>query len=144
MNKITVISCIMTFMFVLSGIDKLKNLTKVSQGLEKKVVNGLQGLGVPLINLPSWFYKLSILGAALLQLVGSIIIILSTTNLLNKYMSVKNKKLLGSALCIAIVIFTILATLLYHFPPKGSHYYAFISNVTTVGGFLLLGHTISN
>ena len=144
MNKITVISCIMTFMFVLSGIDKLKNLTKVSQGLKKRVVNGLQGLGVPLINLPSWFYKLSILGAALLQLVGSIIIILSTTNLLNKYMSVKNKKLLGNALCIAIVIFTILATLLYHFPPKGSHYYAFISNVTTVGGFLLLGHTISN
>lgn len=144
MNKITVISCIMTFMFVLSGIDKLKNITKVSQGLEKRVVNGLQGLGLPLMNLPSWFYKLSILGAALLQLVGSIIIILSTTNLLNKYMSVKNKKFLGSTLCIAIAVFTVLATLLYHFPPKGSHYYAFISNLTTLGGFLLLEHTISN
>lgn len=42
---------------------------------------------------------------------------------------------LGTKLLIA---FTILATLIYHFPPKGKNYYPFVSNINALGGLLLL------
>uniref|UniRef100_A0A6C0F5W2 DoxX family protein n=1 Tax=viral metagenome TaxID=1070528 RepID=A0A6C0F5W2_9ZZZZ len=38
----------------------------------------------------------------------------------------------------SLVVFTILATLLCHFPPVGFTYYPFISNITTIGGLLAL------
>jgi uncharacterized membrane protein YphA (DoxX/SURF4 family) len=37
----------------------------------------------------------------------------------------------------SLIIFTILATIIYHFPPIGRHYYPFMSNLTTFGGLLL-------
>ena len=42
----------------------------------------------------------------------------------------------------ALAVFTILATLLCHFPPTGFTYYPFISNVTTLGGLLCLAKLI--
>jgi uncharacterized membrane protein YphA (DoxX/SURF4 family) len=42
-------------------------------------------------------------------------------------------------LCLlALIVFIILATFLYHFPPFGSNYYSFMSNLSTLGGLLLL------
>jgi len=42
----------------------------------------------------------------------------------------------------SLVVFTILATLLCHFPPVGHVYYPFISNVTTIGGLLSLAYLV--
>lgn len=44
----------------------------------------------------------------------------------------------------SLVVFTILVTLLVHFPPVGFSYYPFISNVSTVGGLLALAKLIKN
>ena len=41
-----------------------------------------------------------------------------------------------------LALFTVLATLLCHFPPVGFTYYPFISNVTTFGGLLCLAELI--
>ena len=46
--------------------------------------------------------------------------------------------------CLILVGFTVLATLVVHFPPFGKTYYAFIGNVTTCGGLLLLSNIIKN
>ena len=45
---------------------------------------------------------------------------------------------------IFLVFFTMLATYVYHYPPKGSKYYAFMGNVTAIGGLLLLSYIIYN
>ena len=39
---------------------------------------------------------------------------------------------------IGLAIFTALATLIYHFPPSGGQYYAFMKNLTATGSLLLL------
>ena len=43
---------------------------------------------------------------------------------------------------IILIIFTILATYLYHFPPSDKEYYPFMSNVTTIGGLSLLAYVL--
>jgi uncharacterized membrane protein YphA (DoxX/SURF4 family) len=39
---------------------------------------------------------------------------------------------------IGLALFTVLATIIYHFPPTGSEYYAFMKNLTATGSLLLL------
>jgi uncharacterized membrane protein YphA (DoxX/SURF4 family) len=39
---------------------------------------------------------------------------------------------------VGLAVFTVLATLIYHFPPFGSEYYAFMKNLTATGGLMVL------
>ena len=133
MNKLMLISILMNIMFLLSGFSKLKDINKVSSGLEKRF---------PIKTLPFVFFKLTIVLVALLQIIAPLIITLSFTNYLNKYISKSVLKQLGRFSCITLAVFTVLATLLYHFPPEGTHYYPFMSNLTTIGGLLLLAINI--
>ena len=87
------------------------------------------------INVPIWFCYLSIILVIIIQFVCPLIIIVSSYD--NNYTNYA--KYSG----ILLIIFTILATLLFHFPPTGSDYYAFMSNVTTIGGLGLLVYTLS-
>ena len=45
---------------------------------------------------------------------------------------------------IGLAIFTILATLIYHFPPNGSQYYTFMKNLTATGSLMLLSTHFNN
>jgi len=38
----------------------------------------------------------------------------------------------------SLIIFVIVATYLYHFPPFKGQYYPFMSNMSTIGGLLIL------
>lgn len=119
MNIDLIISILLTLMYFLSGIDKISNISTVSKGLNKK--------------LPFLTYNLAYLAiilVILLEIIAPIIIVHSTYTNTNKQWAYYST--------IALIIFTILATLLYHFPPFGSTYYPFISNVTVMGGLLLL------
>ena len=40
--------------------------------------------------------------------------------------------------------FTVVATLIYHFPPTGGEYYAFMKNLTATGSLLLLSTLFLN
>ena len=40
--------------------------------------------------------------------------------------------------------FTVLATLIYHFPPTGGEYYAFMKNLTATGSLMLLSTLFLN
>ena len=53
----------------------------------------------------------------------------------------KNTKLVKQAIK-ALGIFTILATLIYHFPPTGLNYYPFLKNLSLIGGLMSLFKSI--
>jgi len=108
-------------MYFLSGINKAIHFSDT--------VNGFQELFF-FSKLPSIFYNLAISGVVLLEIVAPIIIMFSLyTNTYNEYAYYSS---------IGLAVFTILATLIYHFPPKGGQYYAFMKNLTATGSLLLL------
>lgn len=114
-------------MFFSSGIYKLLDIENTAEGFLEKLDNK----GITFINLN--FAKIIIFTAALLQIVSPSLIIYASLNP-NKF------KMLGIYSSLSLVIFTVFATLLYHFPPYGAIYYPFISNVTTAGALLLISY----
>ena len=113
-------SALITIMFLLSGIFKL-------QGFEETVKGFMSKTG-----LEKNISTIAITGAALLQIAAPLIIMHESYFKTGKYR--KYAKLA----CFALAIFTVAATLVYHYPPTGRTYYPFISNVTTFGALLLL------
>mgnify|MGYP000291867008 CR=1 FL=1 len=112
-------SALLTVMYLLSGLEKFTKLGKVAGGLRKRTFDG-----------PLWLFVLTIsVSSAMLVATSSTIIYSSITNKLRKW---------ARASALYLVAFTVLATLLYHWPPTGAGYYPFISNVTACGGLLLL------
>ena len=108
-------------MYFLAGINKAMNF--------KQTVNGFKNMFM-FKNLPQMFYDLAIALVVVLELVAPLIIVYSLqTNLYTD---------LAYYSSVSLAAFTVLATLIYHFPPAGAEYYAFIKNVTATGSLLLL------
>jgi len=129
MNK-TIIYMIILLMYFISGIDKIFHYKKVVKGLKNRVVKNIIGSNY----LPNVIYFTAILVAIIIEIVAPILIILGS--LYNNYYY------LALISCYALVIFTVFATLIYHFPPKGTAYYPFISNTTSIGALLLVANCI--
>ena len=108
-------------MYILAGINKAINF--------ESTVNGFKNVFL-IKNLPKSFYKLTILLVIILEIFAPLTILYSLQT--DKYNYMAN---LSS---ISLAIFTILATLIYHFPPVGSEYYSFMKNLTATGSLLLL------
>ena len=119
-SQLVVISFIINFMFFTSGIDKFLHFPKVVIGLKKRFP----------VELYHIFYQLMIVGVIVIELFAPVMIMYSIFN--------PSYKRYGVYACYALVAFTVLATLLYHFPPIGVQWYPFTSNITTVGGLLAL------
>jgi len=108
-------------MYFLAGISKVINFTETVKGFENMFF---------IKNLPTIFYNLAIIGVVLLEIFAPIMIMFSLyTNTFSEYAYYSS---------IGLAIFTILATLIYHFPPNGSQYYAFMKNLTATGSLMLL------
>ena len=122
MNLLFIASLFITLLFFLSGFNKIKDFNQVTKGFVNKT------------KIPLFLSKIVILGVILLEIIAPLIITLYSYNL-NKSLYPYTKLSL-----IALIIFTILATLIYHFPPVGSNYYSFTSNLSTIGGLILLYH----
>ena len=122
------ISIILTIMFFLSGLNKLKDFNNVVSGYQNQVKKTMN------VNLHPTLCKFFIVCAILIEIIAPILILIAI---------VTKNKMLGIAASTALIIFTILATLIYHFPPIKSTYYPFISNVTTIGGLALLVYTFN-
>jgi uncharacterized membrane protein YphA (DoxX/SURF4 family) len=114
-------SVLITLMFFLSGIEKIYTFSKTTMDFSNK------------INIPLPLSKLVIIGVILLEIIAPIIIISYTlTGLFNLL------PLFKTAL-ISLIVFTILATIMYHNPFKSSkNYYTFISHLSIIGGLLAL------
>ena len=107
---------VMLIMFFTSGVDKVLNFDKTVEGFIKKVPISTRFMAI-----------IAILSAIAIEIFAPILI--NYGHFYNKHLAALG---LGS-----LIIFTILATIIYHFPPIGRHYYPFMSNLTTFGGLLL-------
>ena len=126
MEIIFISSVFITLLFFLSGFNKIKEFISVSKGLSSKT------------RFPLALSKIVIVCVILLEIVGPFII--------SVYAYTHNPFLRGYAILsvLGLLIFTVLATILYHFPPQGPNYYSFMSNLSTIGGLILLLLFIQN
>ena len=122
MNKIGTV--LLLSVFILSGIEKIQDFTGNVVSLSHQVSSKTG------IMLPFFLYIMAIIITIMLEFVGSAVIIYSKYN--DKY------KKLAKYFSYGLVGFTILATLLYHFPPFGNQYYPFTKNLSIIGGLILL------
>ena len=109
---------LMLIMYFLSGIDKVKNFRTTAAGFVKKVP-------VPVFS--AQFGALAIFFAVLIEVIAPLLI---------NYGHLADEKKYAVYGLASLIVFTIVATLIYHFPPKGREYYPFMSNLTAVGGLL--------
>lgn len=122
-----IIVVLITIMFFLSSFQKIGNFDKVSEDLRQKVGGKFSDIPFPIE-----LAKLFIIGAIMIQFFCPLIILYSVYD--------KRYRIYGSIASLILIFFTILATYFFHFPPRGQHYYAFMSNITTVGGLSLLSY----
>ena len=120
---LVVVTSVLNYMFFVSGLDKLFNYSKVVNGLNSRLGSLM----------PFTVYKILIVFAILIELICPMVIFYSSL--------VRNKKNDKYAMfaSVMLIVFTMFATLFYHFPPTTSaKYYPFMSNLSLVGGLSLM------
>lgn len=119
----TIISSILNIMFLLAGFDKLFHFNKVVMGLMKRIGS----------TMPMFVYQGLIIAAIVIEIVCPIGIFLTSLN------RTETNDTYGKWMTGSLILFTIMATVFYHFPPTTSvKYYPFMSNLSLVGGLLLM------
>jgi uncharacterized membrane protein YphA (DoxX/SURF4 family) len=124
-NIFVVLTSILNFMFFVSGWDKLLHFDKVVTGLSNR-------LGV-IWMMPFIVYKFLVFCGLAIEIICPVVIFYSALQ--------RNKEndRRGFYASLLLIIFTIIATLFYHFPPtNSSKYYPFMSNLSLVGGLGLM------
>jgi len=123
MNTVRLLAAILlTAMFVLSGFQKIITYAKTVDNFKGKMN----------VNVNTKIYHLVILLVILLEILAPVIIIYHCIT--GEYSSYSNYAI------VSLIIFTILATLLYH-PLDITNYYKsipFWANISLIGGLLLL------
>jgi uncharacterized membrane protein YphA (DoxX/SURF4 family) len=118
-------SILINLLFLLSGFNKIQNFSSVCKGFISKT------------NASLFFAQIIIALVIILEIIAPLIISFYFCNF--KAHSKNNfLKTTTKISIVALILFTILATYLYHFPPTGKSYYSFMSNLSTIGGLLLL------
>ena len=120
MDIIFISSIFITLLFFLSGFNKIKGFIPTSKGLSKRT------------NFPLVLSKIVIVGVIILEIFAPFIISVYT------YTHNPLLKCYATLSVVGLIIFTILATILYHFPPEGKNLYSCMSNLSTIGGLMLL------
>ena len=121
MTNIILYAFFILLMYFLSGINKANNFLSTVKGFQYMFF---------LKKLPEYFYYLTIVGVILLEILAPIVILFSLyTNTYTEYAYYSS---------IGLALFTVLATLIYHFPSNKSQYYAFMKNLTATGSLMLL------
>ena len=119
----TVLVMLLTVMYFISGINKINNFQNVVNGFNDK------------LNIGRLAY-IAIFFAITIEIVAPVIMVQSTLN--------KNINSDATTATYSLVLFTILATLIYHFPPYGKNYYPFMSNLTAIGGLLFFSKHLNH
>ena len=120
MEPLFIPAVLITLMFFVSGIGKINSLDHYTSSVAKKV------------HLPFSLAKVVIIGVILLEIIAPIIVSIYTFSkmpLLEPFFKL-------SLIC--LIIFTILCNIFYHYPMIKKNFYAFMSNVCTIGGLMAL------
>ena len=115
---------LLTAMFFLSGINKLNNFTKTVDNFKGKISYAL--------NINEYIYKIIIIFVIILEILAPIVIVY--------YYTTGKFKAFSNYTVYSLIIFIILATLLYH-PLNINDYFKsipFWANISLIGGLLLL------
>ena len=110
-------SIFLVLIFFVAGFNKIFNFKATSLGLKSKT---------NMTFLPNLFFYLAILVAILIEIVAPIFVVTYTIN----YTS----KTLAKISLLALILFTILASLIYHFPGIKSERIPFMKNLAIIGG----------
>uniref|UniRef100_A0A6C0LFM3 DoxX family protein n=1 Tax=viral metagenome TaxID=1070528 RepID=A0A6C0LFM3_9ZZZZ len=114
-------SVLITLLFFLSGIEKIYTFTKTTIDFSNK------------INIPISLSKLVIICVILLEIIAPIIIVGYTFTGLSSLLQLFKISL------ISLIVFTIVATIMYHNPFEGGKkYYESILHLSIIGGLLAL------
>ena len=130
-NSFTIGKICLMILYLISGLGKIRNFNPTSIDLKNKFENKFK-----FVNLPLFFYKMILFFVILLLLFGSLWISFSeyiTLNLNKNYLNYFN-----FFIKYTLILFTILATYLYHYPAIGNNYYHFYKNISITGAFLIL------
>ena len=125
MNTLFIASIMLVLMYLISGYDKINDITGNANSLKSK--SG--------INLPFNLFLLAIIIVILLEFVGSASILYSAYTGKNKEYALYSSY--------GLIAFTILATLLYHMPVKLNNH-ALFKNIAIIGGLILLVDRFNN
>jgi uncharacterized membrane protein YphA (DoxX/SURF4 family) len=121
MLKLFYPSVLITLLFFLSGIEKIYTFSKTTIDFSNK------------INIPLSLSKLVIICVILLEIIAPIIIVSYT------FTGSSSLLQLFKIALISLIIFTILATIMYHNPLEGGKkYYESILHLSIIGGLLAL------
>jgi uncharacterized membrane protein YphA (DoxX/SURF4 family) len=119
MNNLFLGSFCLLVLYLLSGYEKI-----MSPNGNAKYLHHHYSI------LPMNLCVLAIYIVIILEIFGSLIILYSAyTNQYRQYAYYS---------VVALIIFNIVATLIFHFPPVGDEYYNFLKNLSITGGFILL------
>ena len=121
----------MFIMFIYSGIDKILNFKSKVQILDNKFNS----------KIPVLLSNIAMILVIILEIVGSIIVIMSVAYINNPEIS-KILLPLCKIVLILFLVFLVVVTLIYHPPDKGM--IPFLSNCTTFGGIAVLGILLNN
>lgn len=121
-------------MFIYSGIKKIENFEKKCETLIKKIKERLN------LDTSSVLAKNAMLAAILLEILGSVILIVYALKYSNNEKPPILTKMITRATMLSFIGFVILATYLYH--PYHKQTIPFLSNVTTTAGFVLMYKTL--
>ena len=117
--KELIAALLLTFIFPVAGFSKITNFNATALGMKNMT---------KLKSLPDILFKLAIFGAILIEFISPLIIV---GNIFN-YTSNKLAKLS----VIVLIIFTILASLIYHFPTHPGQKNYFMKNIAIIGGLM--------
>jgi uncharacterized membrane protein YphA (DoxX/SURF4 family) len=127
MNSILIYAFLLLLVFLISGYEKLFIIKDTANSLQNKLNWQF---------IPSNLYILAIIIVVIIELVCPSIILYSLHT--NTY---KQEAFYS---CLALVGFTILATLIYHNPALSQkEYYNFLKNVSIIGGLLILSNNFN-
>ena len=130
-NSFTIGKICLIILYLISGLGKIKNFNPTSIDLKNKFENKFK-----FVNLPLFFYKMILFFVILLLIFGSLWISFS------KYLPLNISKIylnyFNFFIKYALILFTTLATYLYHYPAVGKDFHHFFKNLSIIGGFLIL------
>lgn len=120
MNLVKFVSSVLLgLLFLVAGVNKIFNIQSTSKGLQS-ITN--------LNRIPLFFFKIVIIAVIIIEILAPIIITLYSGNMVSKTLT--------KGAVISLVVFTILASFLYHSPLEASERISFMKNMSIVGGLL--------
>lgn len=112
-------SVLLGILFLVAGVNKIFNIQSTSKGLQS-VTN--------LNNVPLFFFKIVIIAVIIIEILAPIIMTLYSGNMVSETLT--------KGAVISLIVFTILASFLYHSPLEASERISFMKNMSIVGGLL--------